>query len=562
MKPAALALLLLAVALTVWRAVILPLEDPNRLRLPEPQQVVTELPKLGVHTRLTDEVEQTKIQYTLEMVRDMGAAWDVEYFPWNYIQKGGPGSWDWSHTDLVVNHANRQGLKLIARLDGVPDWARPVATANTELDPASYPAFTRFVTEFATRYRGKIAAYVIWNEPNLAYEWGFKKPAPAEYAGLLRAVYGPIKAADPGSLVLSAPLAPTPENSDRAMADVDYLQGLYDAGAAGSFDGLGAHTYGWRHDPNEPPSIGEVNFRRVELLRQVMERNGDAAKQIYVTETGWNDYPRWVRGVSPAQQVDYTLRAIRMASDWPWLAALCIWQFRLPAAAHNYNDAWSLVRTDFSPTPLYLALQKAATAGLRPPPPARQRPASVSTSHDPLLQSWNRLSDWTHGAALRLACIFTGCPVPRDVSLESVEQAGVLRVAMDASFPPLESVAPDGSFEGIDVDVARAIAGELGVRAEILNMSSDGLKNAVIVDKADVIISSFPAIMEWRDELAYSSTYYEDSVPAFDREDGDYVPVDYVVALRNRDHALLGAVDGALDKLRLSGRLSSVTGEI
>ena len=45
------------------------------------QEVVTINPKMGVHTRLTDEVEEWKIKQTLSMVRQMGAPWIVEYFP-------------------------------------------------------------------------------------------------------------------------------------------------------------------------------------------------------------------------------------------------------------------------------------------------------------------------------------------------------------------------------------------------------------------------------------------------------------------------------------------------
>ncbi|MFQ6015839.1 MAG: hypothetical protein ACE5NP_10390, partial [Anaerolineae bacterium] len=44
-----------------------------------PQVVESVNPKIGVHTRLTDEVEEWKIKRTLEMVREMGASWIVEY---------------------------------------------------------------------------------------------------------------------------------------------------------------------------------------------------------------------------------------------------------------------------------------------------------------------------------------------------------------------------------------------------------------------------------------------------------------------------------------------------
>ena len=90
-----------------------------------PQQTVQTInPKMGVHTRLTDEVEPWKIKRTLEMVRELGAPWIVEYFPWAYVEEK-QGSYNWVHADLVVDHANRQGLTLIARMGFVPEWARP-----------------------------------------------------------------------------------------------------------------------------------------------------------------------------------------------------------------------------------------------------------------------------------------------------------------------------------------------------------------------------------------------------------------------------------------------------
>ena len=50
------------------------------------RQVYTVNPKMGVHTRLTDEVEEWKIKHTLEMVREMGTPWIVEFFPWAYYE--------------------------------------------------------------------------------------------------------------------------------------------------------------------------------------------------------------------------------------------------------------------------------------------------------------------------------------------------------------------------------------------------------------------------------------------------------------------------------------------
>ena len=62
------------------------------------------------------------------------------------------------------------------------------------------------------------------------------------------------------------------------MNDLDFLQGMYDAGAKDAFDILAVHAYGWQEPPDAPPAPDRINWRRTELLRQIMERNGDAAK--------------------------------------------------------------------------------------------------------------------------------------------------------------------------------------------------------------------------------------------------------------------------------------------
>ena len=106
----------------VWALTV----SPKPLVTLGPQQTVRSInPKMGVHTRLSDEVEEWKIKRTLEMVREMGASWIVEYFPWAYVEPNRPGEGQWEHSDQVIRHAKAQGLKVVARLGFVPQWARP-----------------------------------------------------------------------------------------------------------------------------------------------------------------------------------------------------------------------------------------------------------------------------------------------------------------------------------------------------------------------------------------------------------------------------------------------------
>src|SRR5205085_1697516 len=62
---------------------------------PLPAQVQTTNPKIGVHTRLTDEADPAKIRESLRLVREMGAPWVTEYFPWVYIQPSDAAHFDW-----------------------------------------------------------------------------------------------------------------------------------------------------------------------------------------------------------------------------------------------------------------------------------------------------------------------------------------------------------------------------------------------------------------------------------------------------------------------------------
>lgn len=90
--------------------------------------------------------------------------------------------------------------------------------------------------------------------------------------------------------------------------------------------------------------------------------------------------------------------------------------------------------------------------------------------------------------------------------MAQVRASGVLRVAMDASYPPFAVAAPDGSLHGFDVDLAQAIARQLGAKAQLLNISEDGLPDALISGKADVVISEQRPDPRLR--LAYSVPYY------------------------------------------------------
>jgi len=333
----------------------------------------TDLNPYGANAFLSQEVEDWKLEKTMRMAQEAGIGWLKQQFPWDEIEpeKGrfvvpGTATSSWSKYDKIIDMAARTGLQVIARLDHPPAWARPT-TSSGRGPIENYGDYGDFVYAFVKHFSGRVRYIQIWNEPNLWYEWGGVEPNARDYVALLRLAYRRAKEADPNVCVLSAPLAATLERSVRAISDLDFLQQMYDEGARNYFDILAANAFGQERPPEDPPDPSVLNFQRVVLLRQVMERNGDAAKAVWLNEFGWNaapeDFPAekliW-RRVNEQTQADYTIRGLRLAREqWDWLGVVCIWYLRQvgnirPDSAEYY---FRMVDVDFTPRLVYRALK-------------------------------------------------------------------------------------------------------------------------------------------------------------------------------------------------------------
>lgn len=284
----------------------------------------------------------------LDLMREAGFGWVKQTFAWETIEGAGGGVYDWSVADRVVTHVNDKGLKLLARMSIDPDKTDFWAGAP----PANSAAFAQYVGAVAARYNcspqavGCIQAFQIWNEPNLAREWGGARPNPAEYAQFLGAAYRAIKAVHPNAIVISAGMAPTGDDSAVAMPDDKFYDLMYQAmggNSDGYFDMLGVHGAGFAAPPELDPAEAAADkakyggarffaFRHVEDIRAIMERYGDTDKKIVLLEFGWtydrvNPSYKWHgadAGIDEFVQADYLKRAYQYAStNWqPWIGLM------------------------------------------------------------------------------------------------------------------------------------------------------------------------------------------------------------------------------------------------
>lgn len=82
-----------------------------------------------------------------------------------------------------------------------------------------------------------------------------------------------------------------------------------------------------------------------------------------------------------------------------------------------------------------------------------------------------------------------------------------LRVGMELSYPPFETIGPDGKPAGVSVDLAGALAAALGRPLVVENIAFTGLIPALKSGKIDVIISSMTASPERAKTVAFSDPY-------------------------------------------------------
>ena len=106
-----------------------------------------------------------------------------------------------------------------------------------------------------------------------------------------------------------------------------------------------------------------------------------------------------------------------------------------------------------------------------------------------------------------LAVILLAAPRGED-GLDRVLRTGMLRVGLDASFPPFEMLDADGEVIGYDADLAAAIARELGVDVEFANIGFDGLYDALQAERVDVVISGLPYDERRTQDVHYSQSYF------------------------------------------------------
>ncbi len=290
-------------------------------------------PELGFHIPRGDAIH-------MKAASDASADFVVVVFSWRDIEPA-EGFFYWVEPDAAIRAARYYELEVVARLDRPPAWAE---TPDSPI-PWRLTAYAEFARRVAERYGDDLAGVIVWNEPNLAVEWNDLKPDPLGYIEMLSMAYRAVKKQDSDLPVAMAGLAFTLSDNEVAQDDLLFFDKLLAHGAAEFFDILTLHPYGFGRPPDEVPDPGQLNFRRLELHRQLLVEYGYPDKSGWITEAGWrtsapNSDDAW-QVVSERQQADYSQHALTYAkAHYPWLDRFAFWDLNEQADDYGYT-LWS-----------------------------------------------------------------------------------------------------------------------------------------------------------------------------------------------------------------------------
>jgi hypothetical protein len=297
-------------------------------------------------------------------VAALGTHWVRLFATWPDLEptRGGGLAANWVANYEQTFNSLPAGTKVILDVVGTPAWE--TGSSNEHTPPANPEEYAAFVGALAQRFGSRVAAYEIWNEEDSSGWWA-GGPNPGAYAQLLEDTYPVVKAANPSATVVLGGLTGN---------DYEFLEGVYKAGAKGSFDVVAVHTdtacnklSPYEFVRGAGNRLIPDSFLAYREVHAVMLANGDD-KPIWMTELSWRttnatcSEGAWAgqtaEGVSEAQQATYLRQAYHCLAEDPYVQ-VALW---FPLLDEGPITA-GLLRSDGSRKPSFAAMRQYARDG-------------------------------------------------------------------------------------------------------------------------------------------------------------------------------------------------------
>ena len=280
---------------------------------------------------------------------------------WDGIETA-PGTYDWRLLDEIVAAAERDGITLLPYVCYTPEWAGSAGANSWREPPRNMNRFGSFVSALASRYRGKVKSWELWNEPDNRDYW---RGTPKQFAAMFKSGAQAIRRADPEATIVLGGLTQPPRSAFFQAAVSRHELWRW-------FDVLNFHGYFETWDPAPPDELA----RRASAYAGALRRHTPAAWQrdIWLAEFGYSSLPpragrvsEWVRARDAHEHTTEFQAVTLLRQHFVALAAgqlsLTAW-FRirdLPAGddviGDDNNRHFGLVDTAGAPKPAFDAMR-------------------------------------------------------------------------------------------------------------------------------------------------------------------------------------------------------------
>lgn len=217
----------------------------------------------------------------LNLLSDLHPDWLYVPVSWAAVQPSADVEPDLAFLDRIMSVAAGQQTAVAISLSQVPGWALTGEGPDPELA-------ARFAALLAQRYPQVLQALELFPRANTLTGWG-SAPSPKAYLALYQVVQNRLNANGSTLLLAAAGLQPVADGEDpsTAMDDLDFLQGLYDAGGANILRVISLQCADASADLLASPyRDSRMIFRRYETVRERMLDNQHTAGLIWVTGLG------------------------------------------------------------------------------------------------------------------------------------------------------------------------------------------------------------------------------------------------------------------------------------
>ncbi len=366
-----------------------PTDGPSAVPTERPSPTGTRMPTFDlsdVGIQAVEFVSLDEWNRTVQRVdEDLQMGWIKIQVSWKDIQPNGSGeiSEAFRRLEIYVEQAGQvKGLNVLISVAKAPAWSR---SNPTEDGPPDDPQeLANFISLMLQEFGNGVAAVEVWNEPNLAREWGGRTISGNDYMRYFGPAYNAVRAYSPTMPVITAGLAPTGD-SPFSVDDRTYLQQMYNAGLANYTDiGLGVHPYGWGNPPDsrccdlseergwdDRPQFFFMDT--IQDYRDIMVSRGHGNVQMWLTEFGWSTWEGlpgdpaelWVTYNSKWDQANYTMRALQIGFNTDYIGPMFLWNldFAQPILIEQRDEriGYSIVLPEGNPQerPLYWMLYDA-----------------------------------------------------------------------------------------------------------------------------------------------------------------------------------------------------------